>query len=756
MTPSATRALGSAKALLLAAGCTLFDTGTRVRLEPEGRVYTQGRVAIRIHASDRTQARLVLDGRLLDGDYPVGVDVTIDLETEADGVHRVAARVYDGERARDSNALEVVVDRLPPTYTVAPAPGEYLSLAPFSVAITFSEPVEPASVGPDTVRLVSDPAPGTVVPATVALAGDARSATVSASARLDQIGPVHLEVAVRDLVGHPNDAPQWAPAWAPPHLFDRLIAETNPMCGFTLGAWAGAIDIVSWRYDARAQFVEVLVDGTPIGRFSPTQTRVTWDTRLFPDGAHQIGFGSPGFVGFDWLTLVVDNTPPSVVACSPHLHALDDASVMAGVDVVLSEPVCRGQILQSGCGGQCLAGMADRIVVTPQAEAGTRITPPFTWTFTLPEVVDAAGHPVAASPACTVTFPAWLKPWGSAALDDGSGAPFGPAAFRLLVGLEDAGSAELVRVATAAASLPGAVEVMRSIAPGPWVADPAPLNGTPFAPATQLRSSGGNATVWLEVDGAGGQRIRAALRYEGTVETVASIDASAGLVEIGNPLSSVAWIQGSATGTREVLVARRTPGAGWTVAPPANVDAAADASDPTLGEGLRARVAFVESAPGGVPQLRVRELQDDGLTWISLGDVLNRDPAVAAQEPWLGSDEWQATVTWVEGGQVLARRGDWVGTWGQPAVLNADPAAPARAPRFQNGYPTRIVFIEGGVGGDRFEVREWDEWSGSWRPLASLPAGGQVASFAIYQSPLAIAWTDTAGDTWLRVYNSDY
>lgn len=749
MTRIATKAPGMAIAAWLAAGCTLFDTGTEVRLDPQGRVYTQGSVAIRIHASDRTQARLVLDGRLLDGDYPVGVDVTIDLETEADGVHRLVARVYDGERQRDSSALEVMIDRVPPTFAVTPTPGQYASPNPFVVVVHFSEAVDPASVGPSTVRLVSDQAPGSVVPTEISLAGDGRGITITASARLDQIGPVHLEMSARDLAGNLTSTGLWPPGWQVPRLDLYFAAGLAVPCGQTLGvALRGHLDIVAYSFGRQDMLATVLVDGVAIGTLSPANPRLTWDSSLFADGPRLIGFESLGYVGFDWRTFLIDNTPPSVASCAPRLHAPDDASVWAGVDVVFSEPICEGLLPGGGCPPTCLSSMTDRLVVGPGVQE-----PPFSWTFTFPGVVDGAGQAVAPLPACTVDFPAWTRAWGSGPLDDGSGAPFGSAAFRSLTVGADA--AELVRVATVGAPTPGAVQVMRSAAPAPWAADPASLNGTPFAPASQLHSGDGGALAWLETDQTGAQRVRAILRGQGIAQTVTTVDAPSGPVEIGVPsVGAVTWTQASGTGAREARLARWSQAAGWAMAPPANADTASDASQPSAAEGTRLRMAFAEAPPGGVPQLRVRELQDDGLTWIDLGDALNRDPAVAAEEPWLGADgDWSATVAWVEGGQALARRGDWLGNWGPPVVLNADAAAPARAPRVTR-YGSVVVFVEQAVDGDRFEVRKWDEQAGSWKALPSLQAGAPVASYASYEIPLAIVWTNATGETWLRISNS--
>lgn len=735
--------------LLTAAGCTLFDGGTSVRLELASPVYTQGPAVVRIHASGHDRALLILDGGVLDGSYPVDADVPLSLGAMPDGVHRLVARVYDGERARDSDAVEVVLDRVPATFTVTPTPGDYASTGPFVVVMSFSEPIDPASVSLSSVRLVSDQVPGSVVPAGLSLSGDGRSLTLTASARLDQIGPIHLEMNVSDLAGNRTWAGLMPPAWRVPRLDLYFSASPIYPCGRGLGAaWSGTLEIVGSGSSPfiRDILVDVLVDGTRIGSLSAASPRLTWDSRLFPDGQRLIRFESIGWVGFDWGTILVDNTPPSVVSCTPRLHAPGDASVWAGVDVVFSEPICESFVPVGTCVPTCLSSLTDRLVAFPGVQV-----PPFSWTFTFPGAVDGAGLVVVPLPACTVAFPAWTQAWGSGPLDDGSGAPFGPAAFRNLTAGADA--AELIRVATAGASTPGAVQVMRSVAPARWAADPAPLNGTPFAPGSQLHSGNGDAVAWLETDATGAQRIRAILRGQGTASTVTTVNAASGPVEIGVPSGrAVTWTQTSGTGAREARLARWSLAAGWTVVPPATVLAGSGTSQSSASDGASLRMAFVEMPPGGVPQLRVRELQADGLTWVSLGGVLNSDPAVAAQEPWLGFNGWDGSpiVAWVEGGRVLARRGDLLGNWSPAVVLNADAAALARAPRV-TGSGLVVVFVEQAAGADRFEVRRWD---GSWKALPSLPAGAQVASYAAYEVPLAIAWTDAMGQTWLRISNS--
>lgn len=80
-------------------------------------------------------------------------------------------------------------------------------------------------------------------------------------------------------------------------------------------------------------------------------------------------------------------------------------------------------------------------------------------------------------------------------------------------------------------------------------------------------------------------------------------------------------------------------------------------------------------------------------------------------------------------------------------------AAWARSPRILLPW-NRVVFVEEGPGGDRFEVRQPDDVTYTWHAWAPAETGGHVVDYDVNRdNALTIVWSDDAGGVRLRVFN---
>lgn len=727
--PFAMRRSGLTALALLAAGCTIFDTRPEVRLVPPGPHLTARYVTLRAEGPPGN-AKIDVDGHEV-GSVPVGVDFAIDFLNAPDGKHEVVARIVDGELVRYSEPVEVVLDTVAPGIRFDPERGPYESTEPFVVTLSFDEPVLLAD--PQAVQLVAQ-ATGEAVAATLTLDGSGRSLRVETAVRLDDTGPVELTGQVVDRLGHAAYLFGYSPRWYAPVVPVRLRVPSSSL--------SGVVQVeADWSGDLPA--VDVLLDGAILATLAPGAS-LSWDTREVPDGGHQLWADAPGYEPSPILAVQVDNSPATVVSCTPRFTRPDDAAFHRGVEALFSEEVC-SDYRWNTC--YAVGGWSDRAVLYPPV-ANWDKAGPLTHTFSFAGFADRWGRPVASNPACTVTYPAWRKPWGADPLPLAGELAFEGVGYLA----EGPDMANLLRITAADEAVPGVVEMLRSLAPDPWTPDADPIS-SPGVVASQMRDG-----LWLETNPDGAIHVRY-LDGDGLARDGPVLDSGAVSIALGwNDHTTFPWIETDPAGVRVVRLAAPMD-AGWAVSPAANVDPAADATAASaaggidLGYGIYPRLAFVEGSAGAAGVLRVREFRPDQQppAWISLGDVLNRNPAKSASEPLLGRSNWVPFVVWLEDGQVVVRRRDeQAGTWGDAVVLNSDPLVPARSPRV--GLH-RIVFVERGPEGDRFEVREWDEVASSWRRLSPLPAGGDVAWFAVGRPLTAILWGDPGGAVRLRVFN---
>ncbi len=711
---------------LAVAGCMVVDGRPEVHLSPPGPIYTSGSVTFQVDAAGATEAWIAVDGREIDVSHPVGQPFATAFAGTAAGQarHRVVARVYDGALASDSAPVDVIVHTRAPRFTVSPPGGTFFSAVPFVVTLDFDEDLDPASVSPETVRLerVSDPAQP--VPATVSISADRRHVTLAAASPLDRLGEVELVVNVRDPIGFVTSSR--GPRWNAPPLGVRWS-------GILSEAVAGVISLTAQWYAAAPSRVDVLLNGTAIGSLAPSSS-LAWDTRLWPDGVYRLELFAPGYASDVWR-VVVDNTPPRLVSCEPGSTPPDDAFIRDFVRAVFSECVCNGSYCDSS---YCH--------LTVSAPAPLGLVAPTAYRFTFPTVHDVAGNVLPAGEGCTVNYPAWRRPWGTAALAVPGAGPSVALGINRVTQVPDTG--EVLFVSPATLLEPANVRRALSSVPGPWDLDPSPLNSGPLAADPQLRVNGYSSAMWLE-DINGTWTIRA-----WAAQPPVEIPVSTSPVVLARGAGNYGWVETSPTGVREARIAVGKDSLGaWVISPPANVNAGADAASPWVSRFAdlysdETAVAFLETVPGGIPQLRARCWQG-GVSgqWVSVGDVLNRDASLAASEPSLA---WSSTpiVAWVEGGRVLVRRGDAAGNWGPAEDLLADPGTSASSPRILGPW---IVFVAHGLDGDRFETRAWG--GGAWISRVPLTASGAVTSWEALSSPLAITWTDGSGGPYLMVYN---
>lgn len=292
-------------------------------------------------------------------------------------------------------------------------------------------------------------------------------------------------------------------------------------------------------------------------------------------------------------------------------------------------------------------------------------------------------------------------------------------------------------------------------APAPWGAA-STLSGLTWAAAPVSDPTG--VALWNEVSGVSGV---AWSRQGGSVAWgPSSLLGAYGSVHPAAAASgvAVAWAEPTPQGGRAIRVNYRDQLSfdhWWLAGGPAG-DPAATADQPAIaGNGVDGlTVAWVETpAAGGPAQLRAAQASQAAWTWPPVAAARNADPGQAASEPalwapWLGGTS-PTFLAWAEGGKVLVQRLD------APApveVMNADPARPARMPRFFELDPF-IAFVETGPSGDEIRARRWDGATWVLAPgIANAGVPGAVAGLA-GSANAGFAWIDTGGAIRVRVRN---
>ena len=371
---------------------------------------------------------------------------------------------------------------------------------------------------------------------------------------------------------------------------------------------------------------------------------------------------------------------------------------------------------------------------------GAGAFPPFRVTATA-AATDLAGWP--ASTSCAFDAPAWLAPWGDGPLTAGgepvvaaaiafeARLPFdapnliqatlgwippdgSPSARRMLVARDDGsgfGAPSLLGAAGGWATS-AALSARLSSATGrgdPWIAWTEAAAGGKAQPHV-ARWDGSS---WVEDRPAGiGDAARVAREIVLSICAMAEADGVAAWTEVDDAGESSLATRRLVDGSWRDL--QGTPGVALPVGGrgPA-ISTVWGWGNQTIGTPS-VLLAFIEAGPAGVPQVRAAEAFP-GTGWVAQAAVGNKDSGASASEP---TAVWQheAAVAWVEAGRVLVRETDlFFGglSFGEPTVLNVDPARRARSPRAARSTPLlqavnapgwraplTIYFVEEGPGGD--------------------------------------------------------
>jgi hypothetical protein len=526
----------------------------------------------------------------------------------------------------------------------------------------------------------------------------------------------------------------------------------------------------------------------------PPWTAVTWNTAGIPEGTYPIRAEVPNYLPDDpgqggrtsWtpFDVHVDRTPPRVTCAPPTLGAA--AGWMRGVvPVEASEPVEGSMELLVN--GKVYWPSFDYPSVIDPLHWGFSLdvqdVPPFRVEASRTWYADLAGNPAIVD--CAFDVPAWIAPLGEGPIAAGGETVH-------------ASSADVV-VSTLGGSVPRVVAAWigkGGAQDGAAVVSASPdgvLRGrqvistdgrTATSASVSVRPGGGSLlddrpwVAWTEAGG-GSQGDLGLVSWDGS--RFAAM-AAPGLRTSGRAVRDVVLRQDQMVEAEAAAVmmeevsagawsvrGRRLAGGAWSdVGGAPGASPGATTGSPSLdttpwGSTMTGMpsllVAYLETPPGGVPQVRVTNAYP-GTGWAPLAGAANRDPAVAASEPVAVYDV-EMGVAWVEDGQVLARATDvlhymYDGGFGPVSVLNRDPARRARFPRASYGRgsrePITFLFVEEGPSGDEIWARRWN--GTTWNLLSGpINAGvpGTVTSLSVRDG--TIAWTDGEGRLFVRYQN---
>lgn len=550
----------------------------------------------------------------------------------------------------------------------------------------------------------------------------------------------------------------------------------------------------------------------------PPWPTVDWDTTGAPEGEYAIRIELPNYSdptppgaldvrnSLKPLVVHLDRTPPSVT-CEPPRLGQAVGWIRGRLLMLPDEVVSMSSVtFTEDRSGTDFTSSSSEIYVDQTAWPprmsvpwGAGAFPPFRVTATA-AATDLAGWP--ASTSCAFDAPAWLAPWGDGPLTAGgepvvaaaiafeARLPFdapnliqatlgwippdgSPSARRMLVARDDGsgfGAPSLLGAAGGWATS-AALSARLSSATGrgdPWIAWTEAAAGGKAQPHV-ARWDGSS---WVEDRPAGiGDAARVAREIVLSICAMAEADGVAAWTEVDDAGESSLATRRLVDGSWRDL--QGTPGVALPVGGrgPA-ISTVWGWGNQTIGTPS-VLLAFIEAGPAGVPQIRAAEAFP-GTGWVAQAAVGNKDSGASASEP---TAVWQheAAVAWVEAWRVLVRETDlFFGglSFGEPTVLNVDPARRARSPRAARSTPLlqavnapgwraplTIYFVEEGPGGDEIWARR--RHGTTWELLpgpvnAKVPGGVRgltVVNVGEDTSRSAVAWIDDQGHVHVRVAN---
>jgi hypothetical protein len=231
-------------------------------LAPMGTAYTNGAVDVSVEVANGVpEAVELLAGDELLATLTAPYTYRWDTTSKPEGSYTLTARARRGAQTFTSEARTVVVDRTPPqVVSRTPAPGAQAVSVRAPIQVTFSEPLEPASLSDATVRLSMRVAADSIELAkALSLSVDGTVLTIAPNSKPAVPSELFASMeSVTDRAGNPLLGPPdtWSwmhPAWLPvggplSGLPDEgTILTSSPAESPTLALDAQGNPVVAWR-----------------------------------------------------------------------------------------------------------------------------------------------------------------------------------------------------------------------------------------------------------------------------------------------------------------------------------------------------------------------------------------------------------------------------------------------------------------------------------------------------------------------------
>ncbi len=208
--------LQAAVLVLLLAGCAPQIVLLVTLTSPNAAIYTNGSIPIQVAVDGGvpSDVSLLLDGAVL-VDLVAPYSFVWDTTGAAEAAYQLTARATLDGRSFDSDAVEVTVDRSPPTVVSrTPAPGaEHVWLGQ-PIQVTFSEMLAPVTVTDTTVEVLDAGSVSLAKTLDLEPSGDAVTMTLQAAPTLPNTLLGALSASITDLAGNPLALPAGPWSWS--------------------------------------------------------------------------------------------------------------------------------------------------------------------------------------------------------------------------------------------------------------------------------------------------------------------------------------------------------------------------------------------------------------------------------------------------------------------------------------------------------------------------------------------------------------